>query len=196
MRKLFAVILILVGVGLFVYFGRPQADSGHQATQEAIRHQKEQVQRVKQGEVVGKCEGALIRYLGHTEPIAEGATEKVLDTGAVGHFLGTGPVGVGNYALTGHVVTHGEPFRYMPNLVSGDKVTVTKCGTAYTFIVDRKYTVYYTDVSVLDARPKTLTLITCASRFVHTDYRTIVRGHLVDMHQVRQDTPRKVHRSA
>jgi LPXTG-site transpeptidase (sortase) family protein len=191
-RKTLAVILLLVGVGL-VYFGN-QPGPDHRAF---VRHQQEEVSRIEKGSSIGKCPpGAVIRYLGHSEPIAEGVSEKVLDSGAVGHFPGTGPVGVGNYSLTGHVVTHGEPFRYMPNLSHGDKVTVIKCGVIYTFMVDRRFTVYYTDISVLNAHPRTLTLVTCASRVFHTNYRTIVRGHLVDMHQVRQDATREVHRSA
>lgn len=194
MRKTFAVILILVGVIVAVYFGRPHSDpdQGH-----FVQHQRSEVSRIKKGQTVSRCSNnALVSFLGHTEPVREGVSDKVLDSGVVGHFPKTGPVGVGNYALTAHVVTHGEPFRYMPNLVNGDRVTITKCGTVYTFSVDRKFSVYYTDVSVLDAHPKMLTLITCASRFVHTDYRTIVRGHLVDMHQMQKDSTRQVHRSA
>lgn len=196
MRKTLAVILLLVGAGL-VYFGRPDHPDLRVINEQSQTHQRHEVARIEKGQTLDKCaSGALITYLGHTYPIAQGVSEKVLDSGVVGHFPGTGPVGIGNYALTGHVVTHGEPFRYLPNLSRGDKVQITKCGVVYTFAVDRKYTVYYTQVGVLDDQPKTLTLITCASRVVHTNYRTIVRGHLVDVHQVWKNTPRKVHRSA
>lgn len=111
-------------------------------------------------------------------PIKNGTSQKILDTGVVGHFVGTGPVGVGNYALAGHVVTHGEPFAQLPGMVPGQTVVVEKDGWKYTFTVDRKFNVYYTNTSVLNYRPKTLTLVTCASRYFHTDYRTVVTAHL------------------
>lgn len=178
-RKTLAVILILAGVAVLVYLGRPHGAPGSVDERTIVQHQRAQVLKIERGETLDKCGGTLIKFLGHTQPVAEGVSQRVLDSGVVGHFPHTGPVGIGNYALTGHVVTHGEPFRYMPNLAKGDKVKIIKCGVTYTFSVDRKWNVYYTDVSVLKPLPKTLTLITCASRFVHTDYRTVVRGHLV-----------------
>jgi len=177
-RKLFALTLIVVGLGMVVFFGMPHTGSDPVAIEQ---HQKAEVSKIRQGVALHKCPGALIRVpsWGHyVMPIENGVSEKVLNSGVVGHFPHTGPVGRGNYALTAHVVTHGEPFARLPELTPGDRVVIEKCGTQYTFKVTNKFNVYYTNVSVLNNRHETLTLITCASRFVHTDYRTVVRARL------------------
>ena len=61
---------------------------------------------------------------GYRVPVLEGTSDDVLASG-FGHFDGTaGPGEVGNYALAGHRVTHGEPLRDMPDLEVGDEVVV------------------------------------------------------------------------
>ena len=42
--------------------------------------------------------------------MVEGVRDSDLSRG-IGHFPGTGPGQVGNFALAAHRVTHGEPFR-------------------------------------------------------------------------------------
>ena len=107
-------------------------------------------------------------------PIKEGVSDRVLDSGAVGHFPHTGPVGVGNYVLGGHVVTHGEPFKKLLDMHPGQIAEVEKDGKRYIFTATRKFNVDYHNTSVLHYVPKTLTMITCASRLFHTDQRTVV----------------------
>src|SRR5690606_4643020 len=57
-------------------------------------------------------------------PVLEGISDYELSRG-FGHFTETAdPGGVGNYALAGHRVTHGEPLRRMPEMRPGDEVIV------------------------------------------------------------------------
>lgn len=179
MRKVIALALILAGVGVIALTQVHHPDPG---TAVIIHHQKDEVARIEKGVTLHECGDALIRVPSwgkYVMPIQHGASEKVLDSGVVGHFPHTGPLGIGNYALTAHVVTHGEPFAQLPSLAKGALVQIEKCGKTFTFKVTKKYTVYYTNVAVLNYKPKTLTLITCASKVVHTDYRTVVVGRLV-----------------
>jgi sortase A len=104
---------------------------------------------------------------------------------------------VGNYALAGHRVTHGEPLRRMPDLQPGDKVIVETADAEHVYRIDTEpedLVVPFTSTWVLDPLPKNpqaggpqpaqkkgqrlITLTTCSEIF-HTDDRMIAFGHLV-----------------
>lgn len=120
-------------------------------------------------------------------PIFDSVSEDALAAG-VGRFVDNAPVGaVGNYALAGHRVTQGEPFRDLTELVAGDEVVVETQAFVYTYVLDTDGTAHrvsFTDTWVLDDRPvelprrRIITLTTCAELF-HTDDRLAVFGHLV-----------------
>lgn len=120
-------------------------------------------------------------------PIFDSVSEDALAAG-VGRFVDNAPVGaVGNYALAGHRVTQGEPFRNLTELVAGDEVVVETQAFVYTYVLDTDgaaHRVSFTDTWVLDDRPvelprrRIITLTTCAELF-HTDDRLAVFGHLV-----------------
>ena len=129
-------------------------------------------------------------------PVQAGVSPEVLAEG-FGHFAGSvGPGRVGNYAIAGHRVTHGEPLREMPSLRPGDKVVVETRNRTYTYELDtdpNDLVVTFNDVWVIAKQPKNpdggvqpaqrpgqklITLTTCAELF-HTDNRMIVFGHLV-----------------
>ncbi|HEY6933260.1 MAG TPA: class E sortase [Marmoricola sp.] len=128
-------------------------------------------------------------------PVLEGTSPDVLARG-LGHFPGSAPPGgVGNYALAGHRVTHGEPLRNMPELRPGDKVIVETARTTYTYVLDtdpNDLVVDFTQVWVIAPHPhnpdphgvepahsrRLITLTTCSELF-HTDNRMIAFGHLV-----------------
>jgi sortase A len=120
-------------------------------------------------------------------PIMESVSEEALAAG-VGHFVDSASIGgVGNYALAGHRVTHGEPFREMPELVAGDEIVIETQTLVYTYVLDTDgdaHRVSFTDTWVLDDRPvdlpggRVITLTTCAELF-HTDDRLAAFGHLV-----------------
>jgi sortase A len=130
-------------------------------------------------------------------PVLEGTSTDVLAKG-FGHFTGTAHPGqVGNYALAGHRVTHGEPLRRMPELRPGDKVIIETVSDTYTYRLDtdpNNLIVPFTGTWVLGTDPKNpqrggvepaqragqrlITLTTCSELF-HTDNRMIAFGHLV-----------------
>ena len=129
-------------------------------------------------------------------PVQKGVSTEVLAKG-FGHFRGTAAPGqVGNYALAGHRVTHGEPLRRMPELRPGDKVVVETRNRVHTYRLDtdpNDLVVTFNDIWVIDEVPQNprggvepaqrpgqrlLTLTTCSELF-HTDNRMIAFGHLV-----------------
>ncbi len=127
-------------------------------------------------------------------PVLEGVEDDALASG-IGHFDGSaGPGEVGNFALAGHRITHGEPLRDMPELEAGDEIVVETRDAVYTYVLDTggdELRVTFTDGWVVDAAPlnpdggvgpvaderRLITLTTCAELF-HTDDRLVAFGHL------------------
>lgn len=129
-------------------------------------------------------------------PLLEGTSDEALAAG-ISHFTESADPGeVGNFALAGHRVTHGEPLRRMPELQPGDEIVVETAEATYTYVLDTggdDLVVPFTDVWVLDPLPtnpdggvqpeqrsgqRLITLTTCSELF-HTDNRMIAFGHLV-----------------
>lgn len=130
-------------------------------------------------------------------PVLEGTSDDALAAG-LGHYGGTAPPGgVGNFALAGHRITHGEPLRDMPSLRPGDRVVVTTRTRVFTYQLDTggdDLDVPDTATWVIDPVPtnpqggveppdrspgqRLLTLTTCAELF-HTEDRLVAFGHLV-----------------
>lgn len=126
---------------------------------------------------------------GYEVPVVEGTGLDQLAEG-VGHYPGTAaPGAVGNFALAGHRVTHGEPFARLLDLDQGDQVVVETSSAVYTYVLDtapRDLTVLDTAAWVLDpvpGEPETrasrplLTLTTCQDLF-HSADRSVAFGHL------------------
>jgi sortase A len=131
-------------------------------------------------------------------PVLEGTSQDILAKG-FGHFDDTAAAGqVGNYAIAGHRVTHGEPLRHMPDLRPGDEVIVETRQYTYTYVLDTNpndLVISFHQTWVLDPVPhnpkggveppsqkkgqRLITLTTCSEIF-HTDNRMIAFGHLVD----------------
>ncbi|MDO9380854.1 MAG: class E sortase [Nocardioidaceae bacterium] len=123
-------------------------------------------------------------------PLVKGVDKKSLARG-IGWFPRSAqPGAVGNFAIAGHRVTHGEPFRSFLKLRKGDTVEVETRTHVYTYVLrdagtDR--TVDFTDTWVTDPVPgkpadttpteQTITLVTCSELF-HTDDRQVVFGDL------------------
>jgi sortase A len=132
-------------------------------------------------------------------PIAEGTDkESILDNGLVGHYTGAQETAfpwdaTGNFALAGHRNTHGEPFRYIPRLVPGDKIVVETAYDWYTYEVTSQLPQTSPDnVSVIAPVPpqsgftgpgRYITLTTCTPEFTST-YRMAVWGRMI------QDLPK------
>jgi len=134
-------------------------------------------------------------------PLIEGVRDSDLIKG-IGHFPGTGPGQVGNFAVAAHRVTNGEPFRKLPELRPGDEVIVETADATYTYRLDtdpNDLEVPFTDNWVIANPPvppegesgppgmptfedgppteAIITLTTCSELF-HTDNRLIAFGHL------------------
>ncbi|MFY0406595.1 class E sortase [Solicola sp. PLA-1-18] len=123
-------------------------------------------------------------------PLVKGVDQKSLARG-IGWFPRSAePGAIGNFAIAGHRVTHGEPFRDFLKLRKGDTVVVETRTDVYTYVLrdagtDR--TVDFTDTWVTDPVPgkpagttpvdRMITLVTCSELF-HTDDRQVVFGDL------------------
>jgi sortase A len=122
-------------------------------------------------------------------PILNGTDLSILSKG-VGHYSSTAAPGqIGNFALAGHRVTHGQPFARLLDLKRGDEVIVETREAIYTYVLDdspRSLTVRDTDTWVIDPVPgqpdakptqPLITLTTCQDLFRSED-RSIGFGHL------------------
>lgn len=122
-------------------------------------------------------------------PILSGTDLAILDRG-VGHYTTTAlPGEVGNFAVAGHRVTHGEPFKRMLELEAGDEITVETRDKIYTYELDdspRNLTVNDTETWVLEPDPRDpgapaseplMTLTTCQDLF-HSPDRSVGFAHL------------------
>jgi len=124
-------------------------------------------------------------------PILDGTDQSILARGLGWYENTVGPGQVGNFAVAGHVVTHGQPFRELKSLQKGATIDVETRDAVYTYVMDSSATVTDTDTWVLDPVPghpgehatdKLITLTTCADLFRSPD-RYIVFGHLVSTRQ-------------
>ncbi|GAB3622688.1 class E sortase [Mariniluteicoccus endophyticus] len=96
---------------------------------------------------------------------------------------------IGNFAVAGHRVTHGEPFKRILELKKGDEVVVETREAIYTYVMDTSpadLTVDDSETWVLDPVPgkpgaqptqPIITLTTCQDLF-HSADRSIGFGHL------------------
>ena len=114
-------------------------------------------------------------------PVLEGIGLDILNK-ATGHYPGTAlPGQVGNFAVAGHRKTHGEPFRHLDELRTGDLIYVETARAWYTYRIDADPVIVQpSDVGVLDAVPgeSLITLTTCDPWWSSTR-RMVVTGRLV-----------------
>jgi sortase A len=69
-------------------------------------------------------------------PILEGVDLSVLARG-VGHYPNSAMPGqIGNFAIAGHRVTHGQPFSRLLELDKGDQIVVETRSAIYTYVLD------------------------------------------------------------
>ncbi len=122
-------------------------------------------------------------------PILNGTDLSILSKG-VGHYSSTAAPGqIGNFAIAGHRVTHGQPFAKLLTLKKGDAVIVETRDAIYTYVMDdspRRLTVKDSETWVLDPVPgepdakpteALITLTTCQDLFRSAD-RSIGFGRL------------------
>ncbi|MGW0662430.1 class E sortase [Streptodolium elevatio] len=133
-----------------------------------------------------------IPKLGVKVPVAQGTDKyKVLDKGLTGHY--TNPKTAmpwdkqGNFAVAGHRNTHGEPFRYINKLKTGDEIVVETATVYYTYTVFAQLPeTSPRNIGVIDPIPKNsgktkpgryITLTTCTPDGAST-FRLIVWGEM------------------
>ena len=122
-------------------------------------------------------------------PVLNGTDLSFLNKG-VGHYTSTAAPGqIGNFAVAGHRVTHGQPFAKLLELEQGDEVVVETREAVYTYVMDdspRQRTVDDSETWVLDPVPgqrgakpteAMITLTTCQDLFSSPD-RSGGCGHL------------------
>lgn len=125
-------------------------------------------------------------------PILDGFDDATLAQGIGRYVDGVQPGEVGNLVLSGHRVTHGEPFRGFLNLQTGDEVIVETKIEVHTYVLrqngDRTRVDFRTswplwpvpnpEASEEEPSEELVTLITCSELF-HTADRSVVVGELV-----------------
>jgi sortase A len=114
-----------------------------------------------------------------------------LARGVAWYEPGAKPGEIGNFAIAGHRVTHGEPFRDFLKLKEGDKVFVETRRKVFTYVLRNDgnaitvdFTTSWPLADVPDpkrsderATEPVITMLTCSELF-HTDNRSIVVGDL------------------
>lgn len=197
--------MLLAGVGLLGY----AAWELYGTTIVSKQHQQDATSKIEKAWDSGRAEAttefgsaeALIEIPRFGEdyriPVLEGTSDRALGAG-FGHFSGTaGPGEVGNFALAGHRITHGEPLRDLPKLREGDEIRVLTRGKTYVYALTSDgddLIVPFTSVWVTDPLPDNperggvepeqaegqslITLTTCSELF-HTDNRMIAFGKLI-----------------
>lgn len=204
MLTVIGILLLIFGLGCFGYVGF-QLFGTNAASQQSYKSERVRLKQQWNGGGKGSSSGqksavvpgnaiALLSIpsVGLKEvPVLEGTDDDVLARG-IGHYAKTADPGkVGNFAVAGHRITHGEPFAHLLELKKGDQVVVETRSAVYTYEIGtspRKLTVNDTEGWVLDPVPGTegadptealITLTTCQDLF-HSSDRSVGFGALVD----------------
>lgn len=186
--------LILVGLGFLGYVGWQ-----YYGTNAVSKHKhgqiKEQTKEDWSNGIDGNAVGLVrIERFGedYEVPLVKGFDDEALAEGIGWYPDGANAGEVGNFAISGHRVTHGEPFRDFLDLQEGDKVTIETRTDIYTYELKNagdSLTLPFTASWPLQPVPEEghagevaedpkLTMVTCSELF-HTDNRNIVFGDLV-----------------
>lgn len=126
-------------------------------------------------------------------PIVRGFEDDDLARGVGWYEEGVQPGEIGNFAIAGHRVTHGEPFRDFLELREGDRIEVETRTHVYTYELENagdSLTLDFTvgwplqpvpDPDLRGEQPTEarLTMLTCSELF-HTRNRNVVFGDLVE----------------
>lgn len=106
-----------------------------------------------------------IPRLNLSSPIFSGTSDAVYRRG-VGHFPGSAMPGErGNVVLGGHRTTAPRPFYDIQHLVKGDRISITRGGRTFQYVVSRTFVVKPTAVWILNqTAERTLTIFTCHPR--------------------------------
>lgn len=122
------------------------------------------------------------------KPVLQGVSLEVLAEG-IGHYPTTAMPGQpGNFAVAGHRISYGEPFRNVPELQIGDNVYVETANYWYTYRLAKSEIVLPDAAWVVQPQPfgadtalgdRLVTLTTCEPLYGNS-HRWIWWGELVD----------------
>lgn len=191
------IVLLVAGVGVLGWVGWQYFGTGITANQKMGEAENELRDQWKAPSTTSPSTGTPIVLLripkfgqDWEKPVLEGVGKEDLSRG-IGHYPQTQMPGrPGNFAIAGHRVTHGAPFRKLLELRKGDAVIVETVDAVYTYELDgspRDLTVKPTDNWVLGPVPgkpqetatkSIITLTTCQDLF-HSPDRSVAFGHLV-----------------
>lgn len=187
------VVLLVAGLGVLGYLGWQYVGTNvvAKARQAEIKERlAEDWGRGRDGEAIGLLRVA--RFGDDYEvPIVKGFGRRALERGVGWSSDSASPGEIGNFALAGHRVTHGEPFRDFLKLRKGDEVVVETRTRIYTYVLRSAgdaTTVDFTtawplwpvpdpDAADEKATAPVITLMTCSELF-HTRNRNVVVGDL------------------
>ncbi len=190
----FGMILVLIGLSLlgyiaWEYFGTNVVSKHKQA--EIKQQLVNDWGKGLDGDAIGLLR---VKRFGNKfeVPIVKGFSDSALARGVGWDTKSARPGHIGNFAIAGHRVTHGEPFSKFPSLKKGDLVVVETRKDIYTYKLRNSGTSITVDFTVgwpLLAVPRpgaegvhptkaVITLLTCSELF-HTRNRNVVIGDLV-----------------
>lgn len=188
------VIFLLAGLGVIGYFAWQYFGTNIVAKQKQAEIKKETKIQWEKG-VDGNAIAMLrVERFGadYEVPIVKGFDKRALARGVGWDTKSELPGEIGNFAIAGHRVTHGEPFSKFPKLEKGDEVVVETRRKIYTYELRNSGTSITVPFSTpwplwrvpdpdgRNQKPteRLLTMVTCSELF-HTDNRSVVIGELV-----------------
>ncbi|WP_332642266.1 class E sortase [Aeromicrobium sp.] len=189
------VLLILAGLSMLAYIAW-QYYGTNIVSKQKQNEVKEQIAK-DWGKGIDSGAIGLLRVprFGDTyeKPIVKGFDDGALARGVGWDPKSATPGQIGNFAIAGHRVTHGEVFSKFPKLKKGDLVYVETRTDVFTYKLRNSGTSITVDFTVgwplqrvpapnaAGQRPTkaVITLLTCSELF-HTRNRNVVIGDLVD----------------
>ncbi|MGA8852153.1 MAG: sortase [Aeromicrobium sp.] len=189
------VLLIVGGLGLLGWFAWQYFGTNIVAKQKQAEIKEATVAQWKDG-----LDGDAVALLrvdrfgkDFEVPIVEGFDDAALARGVGMYEKAAQPGEIGNFAIAGHRVTHGEPFRDFLKLRKGDEVEVETRTKVFVYELENAgdaikvdFTVSWPlwkvpspDASGEPPEVSKLTMLTCSELF-HTNDRNIVVGDLVE----------------
>ena len=179
-RRVFGVVLILIGVGIIANVAYKKIVTSHKQNELVEAKNEESGEPVSLEPINGYTPVAIMEIpsIKLKQPVVDGITDDVIK-----YFLGRFPDSampgeVGNFAVAGHRVSDfTDAFINLYKVKVGDKVIVTTKDGRYTYEVDSSFIVDSDQVEVLDdADYEKMTLITCT---IGSKRRVIVTGKLI-----------------
>ena len=196
------VILLLAGLSVMGYFAWEYFGTNIVAKQRQSEIKQET--RVHWDKGVDGDAIAMLRVKrfgdDYEVPIVKGFDKDALSRGVGWDSKGAKPGEIGNFAIAGHRVTHGEPFSKFPKLKKGDKIVVETRRDIFTYRLRNSgtsITVDFTtswplwrvpDPKARGEKPteRLLTMLTCSELF-HTRNRNVVIGDLISTYDKKTD---------